>query len=97
MNTVNATYAKQNFGACIADAIKQPVVIEKSGRPAVVMVAYEEFQRLNELEDAMWLQRAQEAAAGGYLTVEESEGFMKKRLSRATENAEFPHHPDDKK
>ncbi len=49
------------------------------------MLAYEEFQRLSELEDAMWLQRAWEAAAGGYRSVEESEDFMKKRLSPATE------------
>ena len=84
MNTVNATYAKQNFGACVADAAKQPVIIEKSGRPAVVMISYEEFQRLSDLEDAMWLQRAQDAAAGGYLTADESDAFMKKRLDRAT-------------
>jgi prevent-host-death family protein len=85
MTTVNATYAKQNFGACIADAIKQPVVIEKSGRPTVVMISYEEYQRLSELEDAMWLQRAQAAAAGGYLSAEESDDFMQKRLARASE------------
>jgi prevent-host-death family protein len=81
MTTVNATYAKQNFGACIADAANHPVVIEKSGRPTVVMLSYEEYQRLNELEDAMWLHRAQSAAAGGYLSAEESENFMRKRLS----------------
>jgi len=83
MNTVNATYAKQNFGSCIADAATKPVVIEKSGRPTVVMISYEEFQRLSEIEESMWLQRAQEAAAGGYLTAEESDDFMKKRLARA--------------
>ena len=85
MTTVNATYAKQNFGACIADAAKRPVVIEKSGRPAVVMISYEEYQRLNELEDAMWLQRAQAAAAGGYLSAEDSDEFMQKRLARVSE------------
>ena len=85
MTTVNATYAKQNFGACIADAVKHPVVIEKSGRPAVVMISYEEYQRLSELEDAMWLQRAQAAAAGGYLSAEDSDDFMQKRLVRASE------------
>jgi len=85
MTTVNATYAKQNFGACIADATRHPVVIEKSGRPAVVMISYEEYQRLNELEDAMWLQRAQDAAAGGYLSAEKSDNFIQKRLARALE------------
>jgi len=85
MTTVNATYAKQNFGACVADAVKHPVVIEKSGRPAVVMLSYEEYQRLNELEDAMWLERAQTAAAGGYLSAEDSDEFMRKRLTRVSE------------
>lgn len=86
MNTVTATYAKQNFGACVADASRGPVIIEKSGRPAVVMISYEEFQRLSEVEDALWLQRAHDAAAGGYLSAEASDDFMKTRLARATEN-----------
>lgn len=86
MNTVNATYAKQNFGACVASAATQPVVIEKSGRPAVVMLAYDEFQRLNSMENDMWLHRAHEAAAGGYLPAEDSDSFMEKRLTCATEN-----------
>lgn len=83
MTTVNATYAKQNFGACIADAARKPVVIEKSGRPTVVMISYEEFQRLNALEESIWLQRAVDAASGGYLSADDSEAFMKKRLARA--------------
>lgn len=83
MTTVNATYAKQNFGACVADAAKQPVIIEKSGRPSVVIISYEEFKRLSEIEEAMWLKRAQDAAAGGYLSADESEDFMRKRLAQA--------------
>lgn len=83
MTTVNATYAKQNFGACVADAARQPVVIKKSGRPTVVMISYEEFQRLRELEELLWLQRAQDAAAGGYLSADESDDFIQKRLARA--------------
>jgi PHD/YefM family antitoxin component YafN of YafNO toxin-antitoxin module len=83
MNTVNAAYIEQNFNACVVDAIKQPIVIEKSGRPAVVMLSYEEFQRLSDLEDAFRLQRAQDAASEGYLSTEESDEFMKKRLAQA--------------
>ena len=83
MSTVTATYAKQNFGACVAEAAKQPVIIEKSGRASVVMLAYEEFQRLSELEDATWLRRAEQAAAEDYLSVAESDAFMKKRLAKA--------------
>ena len=90
MNTVTATYAKQNFGACVAEAAKQPVIIEKSGRASVVMLSYEEFQRLSELEDAAWIRRAEQAAAGGYLSAEESDAFMKKRLAKATKGL-FPY------
>lgn len=86
MNTVNATYAKQNFGACVADATRQPLVIEKSGRPTVVMLSYDEFQRLSEAEDAMWLRKAEEASAEGYLTSDETEAFLKKRIASAIEN-----------
>jgi len=85
MNTVSATYAKQNFGACVAEAVRQPVVIEKSGRASVVMLAYEEFLRLSELEDAAWIQRATQAAAEGYMSAEESDAFMRKRLARAAQ------------
>jgi len=42
------------------------------------------YQRLSELEDAMWLQRAQDAAAGGYLSAENSDDFMQKRLARVS-------------
>jgi prevent-host-death family protein len=86
MNTVTATYAKQNFGACVAEATKQPVIIEKSGRAAVVMLSYEEFQRLSELEDASWLHRAEKVASAGYLSAEESDSFMKTRLEKAAKN-----------
>ena len=78
MTTVKATYAKQNFGLCLTDAVKHPVVIEKSGRP-------EEYQRLNELEDTIWLRRAQAAATGGCLSAEDSDDFMRKRLLRVSE------------
>jgi prevent-host-death family protein len=86
MNTVTATYAKQNFGACVAEAAKQPVIIEKSGRASVVMLSYEEFLRLSELEDAAWLRRAEQAAASGYLSVDESDEFMKRRLEKSANN-----------
>ena len=86
MNTVTATYAKQNFGACVADAAKQPLIIEKSGRASVVMLSYDEFLRLSELEDADWLRRAEQAAAEGYLSAEESDNVMKKRFAKAVKN-----------
>ncbi len=49
MKTLAAREAKYNFGRLIDTARAEPVVIEKHGRPVVVVVAVEEFERLREL------------------------------------------------
>jgi prevent-host-death family protein len=46
-----ATELNMQPGKYINQAIKEPVIIERSGRPVVVMVSYE---RYIELEDAYW-------------------------------------------
>ena len=46
MKAVSAREAKYNFGKLIDTARAEPVVIEKHGRPVVVVVAVEEFERL---------------------------------------------------
>lgn len=83
MKTVTATYAKQNFGACIADASVSPIIIEKTGRPSAVMMGIEEYRWLQDLEDAFWLAKAEAAEAEGFLSVQETEAFMAKKLAEA--------------
>ena len=46
MKTFSAREAKYNFGRLLDIARAEPVVIEKHGRPVVVVVAVEEFERL---------------------------------------------------
>ena len=46
MKTFSAREAKYNFGRLIDIVRAEPVVIEKHGRPVVVVVAVEEFERL---------------------------------------------------
>ena len=46
MKSISAREAKYNFGKLIDTARAEPVVIEKHGRPVVVVVAVEEFERL---------------------------------------------------
>lgn len=46
MQTQSAKDAKYNFGRLIDTARAEPVVIEKHGRPVVVVLAIEEYQRL---------------------------------------------------
>lgn len=46
MKTMSARDAKHQFGLLIDTARAEPVVIEKHGRPVVVVLAVEEFERL---------------------------------------------------
>jgi len=46
MKALSAREAKYNFGRLIDTARAQPVVIEKHGRPVVVVIAVEEYEQL---------------------------------------------------
>lgn len=50
MQTQSAKDAKYHFGRLIDTARAEPVVIEKHGRPVVVVLAIEEYQRLVAIE-----------------------------------------------
>ncbi|MGE0055694.1 MAG: type II toxin-antitoxin system Phd/YefM family antitoxin [Hyphomicrobium sp.] len=50
MKCLSAKDAKYGFGRMIDLARAAPVLIEKHGRPVVVVIAIEEFERLKELE-----------------------------------------------
>lgn len=45
MKTVQATEAKNNFGKLLEDAIAGPVLIQKNGRDAAVLVSKADFDR----------------------------------------------------
>ena len=47
MKNFSAKDAKNQFGKMIDDARLEPVVIEKHGRPVVVVCSVEEFERLS--------------------------------------------------
>lgn len=46
MKTLSAREAKNGFGNLIDMARQQPVLIEKHGRPVVVVLAVEEYDRI---------------------------------------------------
>tara|TARA_R110002072_G_scaffold220483_1_gene377869 strand:+ start:398 stop:601 length:204 start_codon:yes stop_codon:yes gene_type:complete len=46
MKALSAREAKYNFGRMIDLARTEPVVVEKHGRPVVVVLAVEEFEKL---------------------------------------------------
>ena len=48
MKTLSARDAKNGFGNLIDTARHQPVLIKKHGRPVVVVLAVEEYDRITE-------------------------------------------------
>lgn len=50
MKSMSAAEAKNGFGLLIDTARQEPVKIEKHGRPVVVMISIEEFERLSALQ-----------------------------------------------
>jgi prevent-host-death family protein len=48
MQSISAKDAKYGFGRLIDLARSEPVVVEKHGRPVVVVLAVEEFERLQD-------------------------------------------------
>lgn len=82
MNTINSTNAKQNFGSCLMSVAGGPILIEKSGNPAAVMLSYDEYNRLLDIENKMLLSEALEAASNGFLDNEESKDWFNEMNNR---------------
>ncbi|MES4991035.1 type II toxin-antitoxin system Phd/YefM family antitoxin [Agrobacterium radiobacter] len=49
MQTMSAKDAKDGFGRLIDLARMEPVTVEKHGRPVVVVMAVEEYERLHDI------------------------------------------------
>ena len=46
MKAISAREAKYNFGRMIDTARAEPVIVEKHGRPVVVVLAVEKYEKL---------------------------------------------------
>ena len=57
MQTLTATDAKYGFGRLIDLAHAEPVTIAKHGRPVVVVMSVEGYERLKEVEARMKTER----------------------------------------
>jgi prevent-host-death family protein len=68
-----ATELNKHPGKYINQAIKEPVIIERSGQPVAVMVSYE---RYIQLEDAYWGELATEADKEKSLGPKKTMGFL---------------------
>ena len=81
MRGTAATEAKNSFGHLIETAMSGPVAIEKKGRPVAVLISFAEYQRLTEIEDRHWGERALKALKDGFLTQKEMTSWLKVKLS----------------
>ncbi|MBV9575219.1 MAG: type II toxin-antitoxin system Phd/YefM family antitoxin [Gammaproteobacteria bacterium] len=68
-----ATELNKHPGKYINQAIKEPVIIERSGQPVAVMVSYERYLQL---EDAYWGELATEADKEKSLGAKKTRDFL---------------------
>jgi len=74
MRIESATNVKNHFGAIMDAALREPVIIQRSGRDSVMMVSCEDFKEF--IEDQIWGARAAEAEKEGSIGVEETAKFF---------------------
>jgi len=80
MKEAAATEVKNKFGQILETVVSEPVTIEKKGRPVAVIVSISEYQRLTELEDRYWGERAQRALEGGLLSEDDTKNWLRGKL-----------------
>jgi prevent-host-death family protein len=69
---ISATEFKNKFGTCLMNVAAEPVIINKSGNNVAVMLSYNYYTRLVDLENKMLVDKAIEAAKEGFFSEEES-------------------------
>lgn len=80
---INATSFKNHLGKYLESAIKEAVIVEKSGRPSAVLISYDEFEKFSQYEDFYWSKVAEQAEQEGYLGVNKTAERLKKYAQQA--------------
>ncbi len=81
MKKLASKKAKDNFGALLDTAQREPVTIEKKGRPVAVVLSLDEYQRMEATEDAYWAIKANAAAKKGFIGEKKSEKLIEDLLN----------------
>ena len=82
MKRVSLTELKTRTVRTLSEAEKEPVTIEKNGRPIAVIVPLEDYERLTSLDNEYWLTRAKEAEKSGYIGTSNTAAFLNEMLSQ---------------
>ena len=80
MEKISATRAQNNFGELLDSARRNPIEITKKGRSVAVVLAIEEFERLQTIEDKLLALQAKQANDEGYIGVKASEDLLNNLL-----------------
>lgn len=84
MRVESATNVKNHFGEIMDAALREPVMIQRSGRDAAVLMSVEEYKIVEMLSDRYWGELAMEAEKNGFLSAEESESVIQRLLNADT-------------
>jgi prevent-host-death family protein len=80
MLIASSTEVKNRFGEFMDKAQKEPITVEKTGKPYAVLMSIEDFRRLQAIEDAYWGRLGDEGIASGFLGPEATMASIRRRL-----------------
>ena len=86
MRCTAATEVKNHFGQILDYARTEPVTIEKQGKAVAVILSFEEYHRLAELDDRYWGECALKALAGGFMEDTAMKTLLEGKLNAETSN-----------
>ena len=78
VNKLSAKEAKTHFGSLLDMAQRQPVTIEKKGRPVAVVLSLQDFSYYEKIEDELLALKAMQAEKEGWLDQNQSADFLAK-------------------
>jgi prevent-host-death family protein len=80
MKEAAATDVKNKFGQMLETVMSEPVAIEKNGRPVAVMMSMAEYERLMEIEDRYWGEKALKALEEGFASDAETKALIEGKI-----------------
>ncbi len=84
MKEAAATDVKNRFGQMLEAVLTEPIAIEKKGRPVAVMMSIAEYERLVEIEDRYWGEKALKAIEEGFVSDSKAKTLLEGKLGTET-------------
>ncbi len=84
MKGAAATEVKNRFGQMLETVASEPIAIEKKGRPVAVMMSIAEYERLVEIEDRYWGEKALKAVGEGFVSEKETRVLIEREFGTET-------------